>query len=109
MQIRAVFRNTDGSMTAAAIAGEDVFQENNCASCHGGDNFTDSASSGLHDIGTLKPSSGNWHNFTDRSISQFDLTVMIASELPDTNILGEFSVVTVETLSAERTGGRFTQ
>ncbi len=51
-------RNADGSMTAAAIAGREVFRAANCAQCHGGAAFTISASANLKDIGTLKPASG---------------------------------------------------
>jgi DNA-binding beta-propeller fold protein YncE len=53
------FRNADGSMTADAIAGQAIFQgAGQCASCHSGPDFTDSASGVLHDVGTIKPSSG---------------------------------------------------
>lgn len=53
-------RNADGTLTADAVAGETIFQMKDCAQCHGGSNLTDSVTSGdsLHDIGTLKPSSG---------------------------------------------------
>jgi len=51
-------RGADGSLDAAATAGRTVFIAR-CASCHGGTDFTDSASlASLHDIGTLKASSG---------------------------------------------------
>ncbi|HKQ40029.1 MAG TPA: MBG domain-containing protein, partial [Verrucomicrobiae bacterium] len=36
----------------------DVFQQQNCAQCHAGTRFTDSALNVFHDIGTIKPSSG---------------------------------------------------
>lgn len=52
-------RNSDGSLTAAAAAGRAVFRANNCAQCHSGSVFTDSALNNFHDIGTIKPSSGN--------------------------------------------------
>jgi DNA-binding beta-propeller fold protein YncE len=52
------FRNPDGSLTADGVAGRAVFQRLGCASCHGGPDFTDSASGALHDVGTIKPSSG---------------------------------------------------
>ncbi len=52
------FRNADGSLTAAAVAGKEVFRTANCASCHSGNGFTDSALNGLRNIGTIKPSSG---------------------------------------------------
>jgi len=51
-------RNSDGTFTAAALAGQAVFQQQNCLQCHSGPQFTDSAVNVLHDIGTLKPSSG---------------------------------------------------
>lgn len=52
------FRNGDGSLTAQAVAGKDVFTLEGCASCHSGAVFTDSAAGGAHDIGTLKATSG---------------------------------------------------
>jgi YVTN family beta-propeller protein len=51
-------RNPDGTMTAAAVAGREVFRSQNCARCHGGPGFTISAAGNLQDIGTLKPGSG---------------------------------------------------
>ena len=51
-------RNGDGSLTATGLAGRDVFRQENCASCHSGADFTDGASDALHDIGTIKASSG---------------------------------------------------
>lgn len=51
-------RNADGSLTSAALAGKAVFQQQNCAQCHSGSQFTDSALGVFHDIGTLKSSSG---------------------------------------------------
>lgn len=74
------FRNPDGSLTAEARAGQAIFTsaETGCARCHGGPRFTDSRlpkageappplGAGdvltpqgflLHDVGTLKPTSG---------------------------------------------------
>jgi cytochrome c peroxidase len=52
------YRNQDGSLTADGLAGRQIFQRLGCGSCHGGPDFTDSASGALHDVGTLKPSSG---------------------------------------------------
>jgi mono/diheme cytochrome c family protein len=52
-------RNADGSLTAAAMAGREVFRASNCASCHGGGSFTISAAANLMNIGTIKPVSGN--------------------------------------------------
>ena len=51
-------RNSDGSLTASAQAGKLVFGSNNCASCHSGTRFTDSAVNVLHDVGTIKAASG---------------------------------------------------
>lgn len=52
-------RNADGSLTAAALAGKNVFQAQNCASCHSGLPFTASAdATQLKNVGTLKPLSG---------------------------------------------------
>lgn len=51
-------RQADGTLTAAAEAGRAVFQANNCAQCHAGSRFTDSAVGLFHDVGTLKPASG---------------------------------------------------
>jgi YVTN family beta-propeller protein len=50
-------RTAGGALTSAASAGRTVFA-NQCASCHGGADFTDSAAGVLRNIGTLKPSSG---------------------------------------------------
>lgn len=52
-------RTSSGTLTAAANAGKNVFIAKNCAQCHKGSAFTDSAAANLHDIGTLKPTSGN--------------------------------------------------
>ncbi|HEX6638619.1 MAG TPA: putative Ig domain-containing protein [Steroidobacteraceae bacterium] len=52
-------RNANGSMTASAVAGREVFRTANCARCHGGASFTISASANLEDVGTLKPTSGS--------------------------------------------------
>lgn len=48
------------------MAGRAIFQQQNCASCHSGATFTDSAlnSSLLHDVGTLRTSSGKRLNAT---------------------------------------------
>lgn len=53
------YRNTDGSLTAAGLAGRAVFQAAACAACHTGPGFTASGGApALLDIGTLKPASG---------------------------------------------------
>ncbi|WP_323122646.1 jacalin-like lectin [Burkholderia alba] len=57
------YRNQDGTLTSTAVAGKTIFATN-CASCHGGVNFTDSftfagaSTTSLRDIGTLYPGSG---------------------------------------------------
>ncbi len=51
------WRNADGSLSAAAVAGRTVFAAQ-CSSCHGGTDFTDSAAGTLRNVGTIKPSSG---------------------------------------------------
>ena len=51
-------RNANGTLTSTALAGQVVFQQQNCAQCHSGSQFTDSALNVFHDVGTLKPSSG---------------------------------------------------
>ncbi|MCB0091528.1 MAG: putative Ig domain-containing protein, partial [Caldilineaceae bacterium] len=53
------YRNGDGSLTSQGETGRALFTASNCAACHAGQNFTDSAPNSLHDIGTLKPTSGN--------------------------------------------------
>jgi YVTN family beta-propeller protein len=53
------FRNADGSLTAAASAGRDVFIAKNCASCHAGTAFTKSAANNPANIGTINADSGN--------------------------------------------------
>jgi YVTN family beta-propeller protein len=53
------YRAADGSLTANAQAGRLIFNgAGQCASCHTGADFTDSASGVLHDVGTIKASSG---------------------------------------------------
>ena len=51
-------RNSDGSLTADAVTGRDVFRSANCGQCHGGSAFTNSGAATLFNVGTLKPSSG---------------------------------------------------
>ena len=54
----SVYRNTDGTLTAAAQAGKLVFN-NNCAGCHGGNGFTlSSTPDALVDIGTINSDTG---------------------------------------------------
>lgn len=57
---RSPHRHSDGSNTAAALLGETIFQRENCASCHTPPRYTDSTLGNglLHDVGTLRASSG---------------------------------------------------
>ena len=52
------YRKINGQMTKAGVRGRKIFKQLNCASCHGGNAFTDSSQGYLHDVGTLKPTSG---------------------------------------------------
>ena len=56
---RSPHREADGGLTQDALAGRQVFIEENCASCHSGPAFTDSPSLIRHDVGTLTEASGN--------------------------------------------------
>lgn len=52
---RSPARNADGTLTASAQRGKQVFDSAQCASCHAGITLRD----GLrHDVGTIQPSSG---------------------------------------------------
>lgn len=51
-------RQAGGDLTATAQAGKVVFESANCASCHAGVRFTDSAPGLRHAIGTLRLESG---------------------------------------------------
>lgn len=51
-------RSPDGRPTAEGLAGKAIFKAKNCASCHRGSRFSDSGAAVLHDIGTVKASSG---------------------------------------------------
>ncbi len=54
------YRALDGSLSADALAGAALFESEGCSSCHVLNSLTDSSDgSGLHDVGTLRPSSGN--------------------------------------------------
>src|SRR5690606_36101326 len=52
------FKKSDGTFTESALRGERLFFERECDTCHSGSTFTDSADGALHDVGTLKESSG---------------------------------------------------
>ncbi|MEM7050597.1 MAG: Ig-like domain-containing protein [Acidobacteriota bacterium] len=58
---RSPYRAEDGNLTAAAIAGRNVFRQQGCDACHLGTAFTDStrSSATLHDVGTLRTTSGD--------------------------------------------------
>lgn len=49
----------DGSLSTAASAGEVVYQRENCASCHSGEQLTDSGTGVVHDIGTITDATGS--------------------------------------------------
>ncbi len=52
-------RATNGELTPDGAAGRSIFETSQCASCHRGQAYTDSASNNLHNIGTIKTSSGS--------------------------------------------------
>jgi len=61
---RSPHRNADGTMTAEAMAGAQVFSSMNCASCHSGDAFTGSPNRNinnmvLRNVGTTADFSGD--------------------------------------------------
>lgn len=56
---RSPYRNPDGTLTEAAVRGQVLFDELGCATCHSGDDFTDSAAGNVHDVGTMTEMSGN--------------------------------------------------
>lgn len=57
---RSPHRADDGAMTAEGVAGRAVFRGLTCAACHRGESFTDSTVGPgvLHDVGTLRSTSG---------------------------------------------------
>ena len=57
-------RGSNGTLTADAVAGQQIFRAQNCASCHEGTRFTNSALNVFANIGTIKPSSGRRLNGT---------------------------------------------
>ncbi len=48
-----------GAHSAAGLNGRQHFLDLQCYTCHRGSEFTDSAAGVLHDVGTIKPSSGH--------------------------------------------------
>lgn len=56
---RSPFRNPDGSFSKEARLGREVFVKAGCGECHAPPKYTDSTmTGGLHDVGTLLPTSG---------------------------------------------------
>jgi WD40 repeat protein len=57
---RSPHRQADGSFTPEALAGHAVFLAQGCATCHAGAGLTDSTApvATLHDVGTLRTTSG---------------------------------------------------
>jgi DNA-binding beta-propeller fold protein YncE len=55
---RSPHRQADGTMTPDALAGKAIFESLSCPSCHSGVRFSDSNTGLRHDVGTIKPSSG---------------------------------------------------
>ncbi|WP_075341626.1 PKD domain-containing protein [Tenacibaculum agarivorans] len=53
------YKNKNGALTADGIAGKAIFGDLKCASCHSGEQFTDSPSGKMHDVGTVETTSGN--------------------------------------------------
>ena len=49
----------NGELTSQAEQGKIVFNDKLCMSCHGGSDFTDSPTNNLHNVGTIKTTSGN--------------------------------------------------
>jgi len=57
---RSPLRNTNGTMTSTAVAGQSHFTALGCNGCHSGARFTDSTlgTATLHNVGTLRTTSG---------------------------------------------------
>jgi YVTN family beta-propeller protein len=51
-------RTTAGALSVAAAAGQQIFRAQNCAACHSGAGFTNSALNVFADIGTITPGTG---------------------------------------------------
>jgi len=52
------FRDPDGSLTVEGLRGRDIFLQAGCPACHGGSDFTNSASGTVYDVGTITAASG---------------------------------------------------
>jgi DNA-binding beta-propeller fold protein YncE len=61
------YRANNGSLTEAGIAGQAVFAERGCASCHSGTDFTDDLT---HDVGTQIDASGLGRGVTLDGVGQ---------------------------------------
>jgi len=55
---RSPYREPSGELSPAADRGQILFTNLGCATCHSGPGFTDSMSSFTHNVGTIKPGSG---------------------------------------------------
>ncbi|MGJ8641201.1 MAG: Ig-like domain-containing protein [Opitutaceae bacterium] len=55
---RSPYREGDGNLSEEAEIGRQVYSAMNCALCHGGEELTDSNTGFLHDLGTLRTTSG---------------------------------------------------
>jgi hypothetical protein len=55
---RSPHRQPNGTMTSGAQAGQSLFAALGCQACHSGERFSDSNTGIRHDVGTIKPSSG---------------------------------------------------
>jgi YVTN family beta-propeller protein len=53
------YRNADGSLTVAGVAGRSLFISKNCSSCHGSAAFSNSGNNNPQDVGTITADSGN--------------------------------------------------
>ncbi|MDC0176654.1 Ig-like domain-containing protein [Polaribacter sp.] len=56
---KSPYKNKDGSFTANAKKGRKHFIDLKCYTCHSGSTFTDSKLRKLHNVGTIKETSGN--------------------------------------------------
>ena len=51
-------RKADGSLTESGLEGKRIFARLDCATCHAGNDFTDSAAGAVHDIDTIRTHTG---------------------------------------------------
>ena len=52
------YRSSTGELTEAGLRGKTHFQALSCTDCHGGEEFTDSPSLFVHDVGTISKTTG---------------------------------------------------